>query len=200
LPAQDGFLESFLSRATPSGPIDNEDMPVFVARQVLEEAAERTHAEEGTETGGILIGRLWRDAAAKEIFVEITAQIHAEYTSGSNVKLTFTPQTWAAVDAAMRLRRQEEIYCGYWHSHPVKKWCQGKACTLEAQKNCHLARDFFSADDEAVMRAAFPSAYSIAIVANDIAFADLTFSMFGNRGGVTTPRGFYVLEERTNGA
>ena len=66
-------------------------MPVFVSRRVLDEAAERTHAEEGSETGGILIGKLWRDADAGEIFAEVTAQIPAEHTSGSNVKLTFTP-------------------------------------------------------------------------------------------------------------
>jgi hypothetical protein len=47
------------------------------------------------------------------------------------------------------------------------------------------------------MRAAFPRAYSIAIVTNDTAFTDLTFSMFGNRKGITQPRGFYVLEENT---
>jgi hypothetical protein len=63
-----------------------------------------------------------------------------------------------------------------------------------------LARDFFSADDDAVMRAACPRAYSVAIVANDTAFTDLTFSMFGNREGTTQPRGFYVLEETTNGS
>jgi hypothetical protein len=200
LPVQDGSLEDFLARATPSGAIDSEDMPVFVSPRALDEAAAQTHAEEGTETGGILIGKLWRDAAAGEIFVEITAQIPAKHTSGSNVKLTFTPQTWAATDAALRLRGREEIYLGYWHSHPVREWCKGKACTPEAQKNCHLAKDFFSADDEAVMRAAFPRAYNVAIVANDTAFTSLTFSMFGIRSGVTTPRGFYVLEEKSNGA
>ncbi len=195
VPAQDASLNSFHSRSAPSGVIDMDDMPVFVSSQVLEEAAEQTHAREGLETGGILIGMLWRDPVEGEIFSEITAQIPAEYTCGSNVKLTFTPETWSAAAAAMRLRRRGEIYLGYWHSHPVRAWCKGKTCSLEAQKTCHLAKDFFSADDEAVMRAAFPRAYNIAIVANDTAFTDLTFSMFGNRKGVTQPRGFYVLEE-----
>jgi hypothetical protein len=199
LPARDASLQSLLARATPSGVIDIDDMPVFVSRQVLDEVAERTHAEGGTETGGILIGMLGRDTVAGEIFVEITAQIPAEHTAGSNVKLTFTPQTWAAADAALRLRRRGEIYLGYWHSHPVRTWCKSKACTLEAQKVCHLAKDFFSPDDEAVMRAAFPRAYSVAIVANDTAFTDLTFSMFGNREGTTQPRGFHTLEA-VNGA
>jgi hypothetical protein len=195
LPAEDCTLESFLKRAKPSGAMDVDDMPVFVAQQVLDEMAAQTHAEEGTETGGVLIGKLWRDKDAAEIFAEITAQIPAEHTTGNNVKLTFTPQTWAAADAALRLRGRGELFTGYWHSHPVRNWCKGKTCTAEAQKTCHLAKDFFSADDEAVMRAAFPSAFSVAIVANDTAFTDLTFSMFGNREGVIQPRGFYVLEE-----
>jgi hypothetical protein len=195
LQALDGSLQGFLERSTPSGVVDVDDMPAFVDRRVLEEAAELTHSEDRTETGGILIGRLWRDTKVGEIFAEITAQIPAEHTSSTNAKLTFTPQTWASADAALRLRRRGEIYLGYWHSHPVKEWCKAKACTLEAQKTCSLAKDFFSADDEAVMRAAFPRAYSTAIVANNTAFTDLTFSMFSNREGVTQPRGFYVLEE-----
>jgi hypothetical protein len=200
VPAQDAALDSFLARANPSGVVQDGDMPVFVSRRVLDEAAEQTHANQGTETGGILIGRLWRDAAAGEIFAEVTAQIPAEHASGTNVKLTFTPQVWTAAEAALRLRRKGEIYLGYWHSHPVREWCKDKACTPEAQKTCSLGKDFFSTDDEAVMRAAFPRAYSIAIVANDTAFTDLTFSMFGNREGITQPRGFYVVEETISAA
>jgi len=200
VPIRNGLLENFIARAHPSGSIDADDMPVFVSHRVLEQAAEQTRAKEGAETGGVLIGMLWRDADAGEIFAEITAQIPAEHTSGNDVKLTFTPQTWAAADAALRLRGRGEIYLGYWHSHPVREWCKSKECTPEKQKMCHLAKDFFSADDEAVMRAAFPKAYSIAIVANDTAFTGLTFSMFGNREGLTQPRGFYVLEEKTSGA
>jgi len=199
VPVQAASLQDYLARATPIGIVDCEDMPVFVARQVLAEVEERTHAEEGIETGGVLIGMLWRDEGVGDIFGEVTAQIPAEHTSGSNVKLTFTPQTWAAADSALRLRNRGEIYLGYWHSHPVRAWCKSKACTPEQQRACHLAKDFFSADDEAVMRAAFPRAYSIAIVANDTAFTDLTFSMFGNREGITQPRGFYVLEGSTSG-
>ena len=194
LPVREGSLQAYLSRSRGGGALDADDMPVFVTPQVLEEVAAQTHAQEGTETGGILIGALWRDAASNEIFLEITAQIPAEHTSGNHVKLTFTPQTWTAADAALRLRNRRELFAGYWHSHPVKTWCGGKSCTLEAQKRCHLARDFFSADDVAVMRAAFPRAWCIAIVANDTAFADLTFSMFGNREGMTQPRGYYILE------
>ncbi len=200
VPARDASLNISVATATLNGTIEDGDMPVFVAPQVFEQAAAQTRAHEGDETGGILIGNLWRDPREGEIFAEITAQIPAEHTSGSTVKLTFTPETWAAAGAALRLRNRGEIYLGYWHSHPVRAWCKGKSCTPEAQKSCRLAKDFFSADDEAVMRAAFPAPWSIAIVANDTAFADLTFSMFGNREGLTKPRGFYVLEGTNNGA
>lgn len=200
LPAQDASLDAFLHRAQLSGVIDGGDMPVFVHRQVLDEAAALTHQYEGTEIGGILIGKLWRDAGAGEIFAEITAQIPAEHTTSSSVKLSFTAETWAAANAALRLRNRGEVPLGYHHSHPVREFCKAKSCTPEAQKTCRMAKNFFSADDVAVMRAAFPAAYCIAIVANDTAFTDLTFSMFGNREGLIQPRGFYVLEGEAYGA
>ncbi len=195
LPVRDAPLRSLRERSKPSGVVDYDDMPVFVSPQVLREAAERTAAERGIETGGVLIGNLWRDRMAGEIFAEVSAQIPAAHTSGTQVKLTFTAQTWAAAEAALRLRGRGEIYLGYWHSHPVRTWCQARECTPEKQKTCRLAKDFFSPDDEAVMRAAFPRAYNIALVANDTAFTDLTFSMFGNREGLIQPRGFFILED-----
>jgi hypothetical protein len=199
LPVQESSLQGFLACAAPSGVIHDDDVPVFVSRQVLDCAAEQTRAEAGTETGGILLGKLHRDAAAKEIFVELTAMIPAEHTIGTNVKLTFTPETWEGAEAALRLRSRGELLGGFAHSHPVFSWCGQRKCSLEKQRNCRLAKDFFSADDEAVMRAAFPCPYHVAIVVNDTAFSDLTFSMFGYRRGGIQPRGFYVLEEKTHG-
>jgi hypothetical protein len=197
-PVCEGSLEGFLARAKQSGKSDLRDIPVFVASEVLDQARSQTRSREGIETGGILIGLLWRDQHAREIFAEVTAQIPAEHTTGTNVKLTFTPQTWDAADAARKLRGRGEIYLGYWHSHPVREWCRGKQCTLEAQAVCRFARDFFSSDDEAVMRAAFPRAWCVGLVANDTAFTDLTFSMFGNREGMMQPRGFHILGDTNN--
>ena len=195
MPVRDAPLNALRARAEPAGVQDGDDMPVFVSGQVLREAEAQTAAERGTETGGILLGMLWRDVVEGEIFAEVTAQIPAEHTRGTRVKLTFTPETWAAAEAALRLRGRGEIYLGYWHSHPVREWCKARECTVQKQKTCPLAKDFFSEDDEAVMRAAFPRAYSIALVANDTAFSPLTFSMFGNREGTFQPRGFRILED-----
>lgn len=195
VPAGKASLCEYMARATLRGEIHAGDIPVFVPAAVLEQAATQTGMHQGTESGGILIGSLWQDKEAAEIFVEVTAQIPALHTAGSAVKLTFTPQTWTEAETARRLRRRNEIYLGYWHSHPVREWCREKQCSLEAQRNCRFARDFFSADDEAVLRAAFPRPWCVGIVANDTAFTELTFSMFANREGVIRPRGFYVLED-----
>jgi hypothetical protein len=192
------FVESRLDdlrrRSSPAGVVDADDMPVFIPPRVLEEAAVLTRAAEGRETGGVLIGRLHHDPALPEILAEVSAQIPAEHTQGTAAKLTFTAATWSAASDAIRLRNRAEIFLGYWHSHPVREWCRGKECTPEKQKTCQLARDFFSEDDRAVMRAAFSRAHSLGLVVND-APAGLTYSLFGWRGGKIHPRGFYILEE-----
>lgn len=191
----DSTLADWRRRSAPSGVVDDDDMPVFIPRHVLDEAAALTAAERGRETGGVLIGNLRRDPDLPEIFAEVTAQISAEHTRGDAVKLTFTSDTWAAADAAIKLRRRSEVYLGYWHSHPVREWCKSRQCTPEKQQSCSLARDFFSADDQALLRAVFPRAYSLGLVVNDTSFEDLTFSLFGWREGSIGPRGFYILEE-----
>jgi len=188
-------LADFRRRTLPSCLVDADDMPVFIPRHVLDEAAALTRRNEGTETGGVLIGRLHRDASLPEIFAEVTAQIPALHAPGTAAKLSFTPATWSAADAAVRLRNRGEKYLGYWHSHPVREWCKSRECSPEKQKTCSLGKDFFSEDDRGVMRAAFSRAYSVGLVVNDTAFMDLSFSLFGWREGTIHPRGFYILEE-----
>jgi hypothetical protein len=189
-------LEDFRRRSSAAGVVDGDDMPAFIPQRVLDEAAALARGAEGRETGGILIGRLHHDAALPEIFAEVTAQIPAEHTKGTAARLTFTAETWNAANAAVRLRNQAEVYLGYWHSHPVREWCRGKECTPEKQKTCQLAKDFFSEDDRAVMRAVFPRAHSLGLVVNDTAFADLSFSLFGWREGRIHPRGYYLLDDQ----
>jgi hypothetical protein len=188
-------LAPWLRRATASGVVDADDLPVFVPRRVLDEAAGLTRAADGKETGGTLIGHLYRDPSLPEIFAVVTGQIPAEHAEGGVAKLTFTADTWTAANRVIRLRNRDEAFLGYWHSHPVREWCKAKECTPEKQRDCRLAKDFFSQDDKAVMRAAFPRSYSLGLVVNDTAFADLTYSLFGWREGKIHPRGFYLMEE-----
>lgn len=194
---KDSLVADSLAGSVPHGTICAGDVPVFVPQRVLDEAAAASGEAGAKETGGILIGHLNRDRTIPELFVEVTAQIHARHTEADLTKLTFTADTWTEVQAAIDLRRKREIMLGWWHSHPVREWC--KDCAPERQQVCKMASDFFSAHDQALHRTVFPRAYSIALVAN-VTSADLTFSAFGWREGLLEPRGFHLVEAETRAA
>jgi hypothetical protein len=188
---QDSSLALRVEAAVLNGTACAGDIPAFVPRRVLDEAADLTRQSVAKETGGILIGHLHRDATVPEMFIEVTAQIHARHTEADLTKLTFTSDTWTEVQAAIDLRRRGEMMLGWWHSHPVREWC--KDCAPDRQRVCAMAGDFFSAHDHALHRTVFPRAYSIALVANDVATGDVTFSAFGWRDGLLESRGFHIV-------
>jgi len=189
-----GALKECLRRAVPVGIVDAQDLPVFFPPRVLEEAEQLTCAHSGIETGGVLIGRLRRDPDVPELFLEVTAQIPLR-VAGEMTRLSFTPERWSEVEAAIALRGGEETYLGYWHSHPVQAWCRDKQrdCCPQNLPACRLARDYFSREDRAVLRVAFPRAYSLGLVVNDAPLNQLTFSLFGWRRGLIEPRGYYLF-------
>jgi hypothetical protein len=201
-PVQEGSIEAWMKRASANGAINPDDMPVFVSRRVLREAEAQTLKEEGTETGGILLGTLIRDTPSGELFAKVSAQISAEHTIGSEVKLTFTSKTWAAADAALKLRGRGECFQGYWHSHPYRFWQTGingaMKTNLSEAFEASQGVEFFSVDDEAIMRAIFPRAWCVGIVATDT-IDGVRNSMYGLRNGTMQARGFYVLDEEEDG-
>ncbi|MEK6324274.1 MAG: Mov34/MPN/PAD-1 family protein [Acidobacteriota bacterium] len=186
-------LAEAVAEAVPHGTICAGDVSVFVPQCVLDEAATLSREAGAKETGGILIGHLHRDATVPDVFVEVTAQIHARHTEADLTKLTFTAQTWTEVQGAIDLRRRGEIMLGWWHSHPVREWC--KDCSAERQQVCKMAGDFFSAHDHALHRTVFPGGYSIALVANDLPSGEVTFSAFGWRDALIESRGFHVIAD-----
>ena len=166
-----------------------DDLPVYVPQRLLDETLVLTRGAQDKETGGVLIGHLHRDPSNAELFAETTAQIPARHAAGELTKLTFTSETWSAVQAALDLRRGGEIMLGWWHSHPSRAWCQ--KCPPEKQRVCPLAAGFFSEHDCQLHRTVFPRAYSVAMVVND-AMNGLSYSMFGWHEGRVTLRGFHV--------
>ncbi|MDQ2976158.1 MAG: Mov34/MPN/PAD-1 family protein [Acidobacteriota bacterium] len=190
LPLKETRLQLLLDNAEPQGEIVPSEMPLFMPQHVLDEAATLSHEAGAKETGGILVGYLHRDDSMPEVFAEVTAQLPARHTKAELTKLTFTRETWTDVRAAQELRRRNEIMLGWWHSHPAREWC--KDCSVESQRVCKMARDFFSAHDHALHRAIFPKAYSIALVVNDVSFAEPSFSLFGWKDGALVPRGFFI--------
>lgn len=174
-----------------------EPIPVFIPERVLDEAGQLTTAEQGErETGGVLIGHLFRDGDEARLFAEVTAQVPARYTEASSAKLTFTPATWTEVRAAISLRNRAEMMLGWWHSHPVREWC--KDCPPEKQASCALAQGFLSEDDRLLHRTVFPRAYSVALVVNDIGEGGPTYSLFGWSRGVIEERSFHRLGKESD--
>ncbi|HNT89567.1 MAG TPA: hypothetical protein PKL84_17020, partial [Candidatus Hydrogenedentes bacterium] len=141
------------------------------------------------ETGGMLIGRLCRDADAGELFAEVTAQLPAEHVQADSASLTFTGETWAAARDAIRLRGGSETPLGWYHSHPAKEWC--KDCPPEKRATCSL-ECFFSAADQQVHATLFPHAYSVALVVTD-GQRGLRFDLYGWRRTRILQRGFHML-------
>jgi hypothetical protein len=185
-------LRERVSASTHHGVVHTDDVPVFLPQAVLDETFALTEQADTEETGGVLIGHLHRDTETPEIFAEITAQIPARHVQSAVTKLTFTADTWAAVQAAVNLRRREEIYLGWWHSHPhLKALC--KDCEKYREGTCKPNAAFMSAEDCALHRTVFPRAYSVALVIGDTPCSGLTWGIFGWRYGLVVERGCRVL-------
>jgi hypothetical protein len=187
----DSSLATLQAGAMASGEGEAADVPVFIPQQVLDEAEALTREAGSVETGGILIGRLHRDASIPEIGVVVTAQIPAQHTQSKTTALTFTAETWTAVQAAIDLRKSGQIYLGWWHSHPSFAFCNAE-CPPERRRVCALQRPFLSADDLVLHRTVFPKAYHVALLANH-SDAGIAFSLYGWRAGAVQSRAFHVL-------
>jgi len=182
-------MAAFLAGSTPCGVGDGDpDVPLFVPRFVLDEAEALAVAAGDVETGGFLLGHVHRDATLPEIFVEVTAQVPAEHTRGDRMHLTFTPETWATVDAVRRARGRHETVVSWWHSHPY--FCRG--CPPEKRRTCALDSAFFSAEDVAVHHL-FAQAHQTALLVSSNE-SGLTRSFFGWRAGSVAARGYYRTE------
>jgi hypothetical protein len=194
LPLDTMPLTHLAEQVTAYGQMHDEDYPVFFAPHLFDEAVALKEQAEPTETGGILIGHLHHDPSIPELFAEVTAQIPARHTNASAAHPTFTADTWTDVQAALALRRRDEIMLGWWHTHPVRTWCK---CPRAQQQHCPLAREFFSKEDAAFHQTVFPRAYSVGLVLSDVPSVTETWTtswaLFGWRQGMVQARGFFVL-------
>jgi proteasome lid subunit RPN8/RPN11 len=186
-------LGPLLGRSSRIGPEPDDEVPVFITRTTLDEIVGLARSAGATETGGALMGRLYRDATVPEVFVRVTGQLPARYTEATVARLRFTSDTWSALRDDLAHRGTDEIMLGWWHSHPVREWCRSAGCTQSTHDRCGVMSDCFSQDDRAVHRAIFPGAFSLALVANDVAPDDIRFSAFGWRRGGIAQRGLHVL-------
>jgi len=192
LPVAEGTLAALMAGAERAGPEPEADeFPVFVARAVLDEAMTSARANPDIEAGGVLVGRLVRDAALPDLFLEVTAQIAARHTVADSTSLTFTAETWAAVESAIALRGRKELQCGWHHSHP--NWC--RHCPLESQRLCTRSNAFLSSEDVHLHRVVFGhGAHNVALLVADNIHTGMTCSLFGWRRGAVAERGYFIID------
>jgi hypothetical protein len=198
LPLGEASLAALLDRSVPVGPDRPPGrMPVFVPRRILDETFALAGDAGDVETGGALLGALRRDGNAGDVFVEITAQVPAAHTVADSTRVTFTPATWAAVQAAIALRGRSELLAGWWHLHPDA--CRLRGCPRERRARCAAASPFFSAEDVHLHTTCFPSAWHVALLVSDSTLRGMTWSLFGWSQGMVGARGFHVLDDRPTG-
>jgi proteasome lid subunit RPN8/RPN11 len=183
--------QSLLPGATAFGGSHPDDVTVFIPQKVLDETGVLTNAAGANETAGVLIGHVCRDPQSRAIFLEVTDLIPAKHTRSEPTQVTFTADTWTAVEDAIRLRHEGEIMVGWFHSHPAKFWCSAE-CPPETRRQCPLSRSFFSGEDCALHRAVFPMGYCVALLVTNTD-AGLRYALFGWRHGLVVQRGFHVL-------
>lgn len=191
LPIRDGDLAAYIAQSRLSGEPNTADAPIFVPATIVSQAEELTRAAGDVETGGILVGHLVRDRARSEVFTEVTGLVPARNATADATSLHFTPEVWSDVHAAIALRGHEEIWVGWFHSHPVRVWC--RKCAPERQATCSMRQNFFSEHDRSLHRSVFPAAFNVAWVVNDSA-QGLSHSCFGWRLGALVQRAFHILQ------
>jgi len=174
----------------------NDAMPVLVSRSVLDEARDLGQSAGDVETGGILLGKILRDGNGT-LFSMVTAQILAEHTRATRESLSFTPATWASVDAAINLRASDEIALGWWHSHPF--FC--RQCSPANRAVCPLAVPMFSAADRALHREIFQKPWSIGLLLSFLGQPQPSYNLFAWNHGQIEEVNFSILPEMasTNG-
>ena len=186
----DVSLSELKQQTVEFGSRDSGDIPVFIPQLVLDEVCTAAAAAGAVEVGGILIGQLLYDTLLREAAVEVTAQIPAREALGESTTLTFTHETWTAVDTALRLRRSQECYLGWWHFHPGTKWCTA-ACTPEKRRTCPFNFSFFSTEDRTLHRTVFVKPYNQALVVTSTEDG-MRHALFGWRHGLVQERGFFI--------
>lgn len=194
LEVRDGALAARLGTARPHGQQHPEDVSVLIPDSLLEEAKALVVTADEIETGGLIVGHVCRDTDSRDVFLDVTDLLPARHTQATVSRLTFTPETWWDARAALAIRGRGESFLGWVHTHPVSAMCRREGCSPDAQRDCPMARDFFSEHDRFLHRTMFPRAHAIALVVNDWDYAPISVSLFGYRHGLIEPRGFHVVE------
>ena len=110
VPTRDESVE-----AAAMGAIHDDAYPIFFREDVLEEVLDYSEQDTSRELGGFLLGGVHED---QRTFVEIRHFLPAVDARSRAASLTFTHETWAAMNREVEQRFAGEIVVGWQHTHP----------------------------------------------------------------------------------
>lgn len=93
-----------------------EDLRVYLAPAPHEQAWQHAQRNRSVEVCGVLVGEWKRDAAGP--FVEVRHIIESNAARSGPAEVTFTHDTWGAINREMDTRYQGLRIVGWYHTHP----------------------------------------------------------------------------------
>lgn len=102
------------------GKFEQDATGIFIYEDVLEEILDFSESDLQRETGGFLIGNFYRDPNHQYEFqyIEIEHFLPATAVRSNSASLTFTHDTWSAVNQEVNLRHSDQRILGWQHTHP----------------------------------------------------------------------------------
>jgi hypothetical protein len=172
-------------------------LPVGIARGVLQEILGVVQGDLSRETGGALVGHLCVSDGV--LWARIHHQLPAAHTEATGASLKFTARTWSSFTDSLSLRGRDETLLGWHHSHPFQHGGRQDPEVSAARDNAKEAAKaspnlFFSRQDLLVHELAFPNPWQVALVVDPVAEAgQAAFELFGWTDATVQPTGFTIL-------
>ena len=88
----------------------------LLKRSVLNEIHRHGRSTLEVEVCGVLVGNLYRDEAGPWVYVE--ACIRGNAAEGKSAQVTFTADTWTAIQNEMDAKHPDQRIVGWYHTHP----------------------------------------------------------------------------------
>ena len=98
------------------GTIHSDSLPIFVHEPVLEQILDYSERDQRKELGGFLIGGL--HVEGKHNYVEIRQFLAAVDAESRAASLTFTHNTWSAMNRTVADKFPDDVVLGWHHTHP----------------------------------------------------------------------------------
>ena len=97
------------------GNLYRDSIPIFINEDILEKIIEFSEQDLSRERGGFLVGGLHRD---RFLYVEIRHFLPALAAQSRAASLTFTHDTWSAMNRQVESHYPDELVLGWQHTHP----------------------------------------------------------------------------------